>query len=461
MEKYFLLLKKQILCFAVILLIITKITVAMSGSEKCTNLKLNEKPTHMSVYEWCERIAELNVLSTFLPLCIKVGLTTDWKKYCAKPYESSGCTVIAMPQNIQSCVHDVFNFCGVVKILNPTSIRTEYGSSGSVKKIIVETETFGVIKVEVTSGISTSLREDPIGQTIVNGGKGGYSYTIRLSLREVKRLSLSDDSIEGLIGHELGHIICGSNLKKSVIIDIYEKNKNVLDLDFSKFLSDFCPFSRACEVQADVVGTFGNLKWVRGLKDIVKKLIPEAGIYQSGYRTHPTLKQRMIYLEEIEVELKKEKGEAEGVEMGGFFVPSKKREGVSRGMRLRRNFGVYGSAAALILSMFYLRCRSRNSRDCSYGGRKREDYDDYPDYDEEEVDCREQFSSWDFDTSYEVMPTIKMSVRPTASILPASNFESYQLSQPIFRSFLGDVLRRSRFSRVATGFLKLARRIRF
>jgi len=290
MKKYFSLLKKQILCLVATLL--ATVTITVIAQNNCINLKLNKKPTYTSTYEWCKKRAKANVnmKATVLLIFLKIKSKKDWKNLknnIAKPYGPWSYTKVAMPENMQNCVYNVFNNHEVVKAVKPISIHKERKNDGKVQKIVVQTENFGTIKIATVSG---NLKGK------VTTDKDGY--TIILSPSTIKKLKLSNDSIKGIIGHELAHIIYDDAFEWYIFDTVYCKKHWYLNpLEYSDY---YFALSRACETRADIVGTFGNPRWAKGLIEFFKKINTEdSSDHISKHSTHPTPKQRIAYLEKI------------------------------------------------------------------------------------------------------------------------------------------------------------------
>ncbi|MFC1841546.1 hypothetical protein ACFLYA_00575 [Candidatus Dependentiae bacterium] len=286
MKRYVLLLKKQILCFAIILA--TTVTISVAAPGKFIDFKLSQKPASMSTYEWCKKMAEshVNVKLVYLLTFMRVKSEHDWHYYMNKTrMPNTGCYLsVAMPQKIRRCVYNVFYDHEVIKAVKLISIREEYNNQNYVEKIVVETQNCGTIEVIATDKFGIGWTE-----------RGKHKHIIGLNPRKIERLELSDDSVEGIIGHELAHVIYDDCFKLYIIQNIFNESRNVYNLRESEQMCYEKSFSRAYEAEADIVGTFGNPRWARGLIDFFKKI-------NFGYvhnSIHPTANQRIAYLEEL------------------------------------------------------------------------------------------------------------------------------------------------------------------
>jgi len=198
----------------------------------------------------------------------------------------------------------------VQKVLNCMQIRTIFGIQ-EIKRcnshIAIHTQRQGLIILCLTSGRSR------FGSTI--GGDRlfiDFNYACRASTEE----------IESTILHELGHIYYDHNFRHFLLKNLYKYYGNS---KYTKeaFNTDLLEFSRAIEKQADlfimlgdlIIGKKAELAYRRMLARKEKKRYDPSvqvtlyeDVFTNKASTHPSLKQRINYIREVNNAMEREMG---------------------------------------------------------------------------------------------------------------------------------------------------------
>ena len=282
-------------------------TIAIAKSKEIINLNFKGKNPKINRYKWSSQQAksyahkQKEAISTLLG----VKKAENWENLRLRT-ERPDCFDPAwykerpMPKNLKERIYSVLNYPKVKECLQIESIDTKYDKKGKIKKVIARTTHCGTIEFR-----ASYLKN--FGSALINEN----IHLILLDIDKIKKIGASKYEIEALIGHELAHILFDDLFNTYLLLSRHDQiiNKYIdtkTKQKFSKCFEDyFDNYIAGCEVRADIVGTFGNLKWIRGLIKFCKK-IENHFIFDNPPKA-PTPVQRIIYMEKVYKQIKKEK----------------------------------------------------------------------------------------------------------------------------------------------------------
>jgi len=280
------------------------VNTTIAKPTRLIDLNLAGKHPITDIYEWVslQAIKYANIKKKALIKFLGFEDTREWEEFRSNTkrpnrFHPDWYKKEVMPAWLKNCIYNVLTYYKVQTCLNIIDIITKHpsSSSGQVKRIIVRTENFGTIEFrasQICSGVSHIDYNNHYncGEVTMKNN----THIIFLDPIKIQKLKLTNETIEAWIGHELGHVIHDDNFNEYLALEFYEQETGKNNLES---LPLFIDYVKACEVAADIVGTFGNPKWIKGWITFFKKL--DAKVEFEKNSTHPTLKERLEYLQEI------------------------------------------------------------------------------------------------------------------------------------------------------------------
>lgn len=128
--------------------------------------------------------------------------------------------------------------------------------------------------------------------------------TVAMSVWSYKKIKETPNLIFGSLGHELVHFMCRTGAEQEALEKIYLKDsrfKSIYSKDYAQTATAMrlAQFNKLSELQADILGAAGSLKYMRAVADDFKRSAGMTKKVKSYIRTHPSDSTRAILLYEI------------------------------------------------------------------------------------------------------------------------------------------------------------------
>jgi len=295
--------KKYIWSFACIIVA----TTAIAKPSKIIHLDFANKNPEISVYEWICKQAKSNLYRKKENVALHMGFQDmhEWEAFkedftidanIKKPdiINHNRYKKRVISTKLKRSIYNFLEYPPVQNCLQIIDIINEYNTASNIKKIIVETECFGTIEFRAARIIDEHNLDSYLDCNCGEIALKNNRYIIFLDPIKIYHWELSNNMIEALIGHEIGHILHDDKFNEYLILDFYNQKTGTYNIINSPL---FVNYKKACEVAADIVGTFGNPKWIHEWINYCKLI--DTDTPEDSNSSHPTGKQRAKYLQEI------------------------------------------------------------------------------------------------------------------------------------------------------------------
>jgi len=272
-------------------LILPAISMLIVGMTHTINLRLHERPTNTSVYEWsCARARELvNQKRNGVLRLLNIN-QAQWQqiKRNLRPAieRASGMgrnaliNIAQIPEGMKQSIYNVLQHPYVQRNLGIARI-TDDGFK---------------ITAERRNGNSIDFMLS--GANRIRSPAGASGNTIYLIPELIRRSGYTSAALEATLGHELAHIQHDHVVETVCMQNIYRRQPQRQRASLFDFRAALHEFQRAYETEADIAGTFNN--WIL-LDGAITQFRNIRGRVASAQQdpSHPSVNQRIQYLTEI------------------------------------------------------------------------------------------------------------------------------------------------------------------
>jgi len=251
-------------------------------AEEKINLKLNQKPAHISTYKWCTQRAREHVLAKKRELLRLLNIHNEKQWNTAK-------------KNLPETYYDTVKKAELTKPKSkiPLSKETKQSINKIIKNPYIK-KVFGITGIRENKNSNQIIVERVGRHNIffehykrpINGSLAStIGYIIKIA-DDLQNLDITSEIIKALLCHELAHVL-REHTRENWYLQ-YQYNILIHEKDTLKIKHEFCiptkqefesalnKFIRAYEIEADIVACFNNLKWILSLKDYFSTSILES-----------------------------------------------------------------------------------------------------------------------------------------------------------------------------------------
>jgi len=234
--------------------------------QSAIDMRLHEKPVGIHTYDWCVQQADSLVMQKIQALLPFIGLYNKQQLHMYQRFVDCSVDIpvfnFPLPDKIAVAAYNLFHNEVVAQKVG--FIRMER----SAVDVTVITEKCGMIKIAMLGAnvcpppVPLMYPDPACAHRLCNKM---YSlkedlHVIELYEKEANVQAASTQELEILLGHELAHIFCNRDFNFLNVISTLWANKNMVSPVYDQAYN---AYFRSLEIQADIVGLFGNPAWVQ------------------------------------------------------------------------------------------------------------------------------------------------------------------------------------------------------